>query len=178
MFPKLNDFVQAQLVLSTCWKHFCLKCWRCSGLFRALEAGLALREAGAQAEELTAQWGICCPVRLASAPAACWQYLALGRYLWVSGYPMSFCSPYQPCAPEGCFWMSIEWAAWATVQSCTHGSGWAVGSHSKDHRQLCLCGRGLLGLSLLSKDCPCAAFKSSSWEHCFLGFNFFLLEKE
>lgn len=114
MFPKLNDFVQAQLVLSTCWKHFCLKCWRCSGLLGALEAGLALREAGAQAEELTAQWGICCPVRLASAPAACWQYLALGRYLWVGGCPMSFCSPHQPCAPEGCFWMSIEWAAWAT----------------------------------------------------------------
>lgn len=27
----------------TCQKYFCLKCWRCSGLLRALKAGRALR---------------------------------------------------------------------------------------------------------------------------------------
>lgn len=42
------------------------------------------------------------------------------------------------------------------VCSCTCRSGWAAGSHSKDYSQLCLWAGGVLGISLLSKDGPCA----------------------
>lgn len=100
MFTKLNDFLQVQLVLMTCWKYFGSKCWRCSGLLRALKAGTALRGWGSDT-------GTDCTVRSLlprglglCAPAACWQYLRLGRSLLGQLSVSALCP--EGCAPPSC----------------------------------------------------------------------------
>ncbi|KAF2986509.1 hypothetical protein EK904_003773 [Melospiza melodia maxima] len=56
-----------------------LKCWRCSGLLRALKAGTALRGWGSDTgTDCTVRSLLPCGLGLC-APAACWQYLGLGR---------------------------------------------------------------------------------------------------
>lgn len=56
MIPKLNDFLQVQLMLLTCQKGFCLHCWRCSGLFRTLEAGMAQTQEPTHSGDPAAPW--------------------------------------------------------------------------------------------------------------------------
>lgn len=127
------------------------------------EVGMGLRGWGSDTRaHCTVRNLLLCGLGLC-APAACWQYRKLGRYLWVGSCPVSPCSPWQPCAPWGAAfkWVLNEQRE-QRVRSCTGTSGWAAGSHSTDHGQLCLWATGLLGISLLSKDCPCAALKAQA----------------
>lgn len=160
MFPKLNDFLKVQLVLWTCQKHFCLNCWRCSGLVRGWHGseGLGLRHKNSlHSEEPAAPWAwplcTCCLLAV----------LKVGQ-VPVSGQLSRV--PLQPLAALCPWGAAFKWVlneqCEQRVRSCTGRSGWAAGSHSTDHRQLCLWARGLLGIRLLSKDCPCAALKAQA----------------
>lgn len=111
------------------------------------------------------------------------QSLKLGRELWGAGVcvllrllsalcpegwapPSALALPGVVCEPLEHFCIALfttagaafKWVLNEHREQCarfhTCRSGWAVGSHSKDYSQLCLCARGLLEISSLSKDCP------------------------
>lgn len=148
MFPKLNDFLQVQLVLLTSWKSFCWNLWRCSGLFRALEAGTALKGWGSDAGTLHSEdsaalwtWTLCpsfllavpkdvqvtvggwlSPVNLQLLSALCLCGVSLAQRCWPL-VPVCVCGPLEhffvlPCSLQHGLLLNEYWMS--SVSSLVH----------------------------------------------------------
>lgn len=165
MFPKLNDSTSSSLAFDLS-QMFLLELLE---MLRAVQSpqgwhgsqGLGLRQNSLHYEEPAALWAwplcTCC---LLAVPKVGWAAVP--------------CPPAALVSPEGLL-LSGYWMSNVSIVSmhCTCRSGWTVGSHCKEHSQLSLCARGLLGINLLSKDCPCASLKARAERIVAWGLMFF-----